>query len=176
MDQILKRTKKYETEDSLKRLREFLKYDSETGGIVFTDTRFGAVEIGQKAGGIDCNGYHRIYHRGRLYMGHRIAWALYYGKWPEGTIDHINSNKIDNRICNLRVCSNTDNMKNRKPYSGKVFKGVYRTPAGWRSQIVSGGKSHSCGSFKCLGQALKAYDKKAKELHGEYTKLNLPDC
>lgn len=174
MDYQLKKVSKYETQELLERLRGFLKYEPATGDIVFTDTRFGAVEIGQKAGGIDAHGYHRIYHKGRLYMSHRIAWALYHGEWPKGTIDHINSNKTDNRICNLRVCSSADNMKNRAPYSGKVFKGVYRTPTGWRSLIVSGGKSHYCGSFKCIGKALKAYDEKAKELHGEYAKLNLP--
>ena len=175
MDYQLKRAAKYETQELLGRMRGFLAYAPDTGDIVFTDTRFGAVNIGQKAGGIDSHGYHRIYHKGRLYMGHRIAWALFYGEWPSGTIDHINGCAHDNRIENLRVCSTSENMMNRKPYSGRIFKGVYkRNGSTWQVLVGANGESNYCGSYKCLGQALKAYDAKAKELHGEYARLNLP--
>jgi len=174
MDKQLVKTANYETEETLDRLKTFLNYNPETGDIVFTDTRFGAVEIGQKAGGVDSNGYHRIYHRGRLYMGHRIAWALFYNEWPKGTIDHINGCSYDNRIENLRVCTNSENMMNRKPYSGSIFKGVYNRDGVWRTIITSGGVQYNLGRYNCLGQALKAYDAKAKDLHGEYARLNLP--
>ena len=47
---------------------------------------------------------------------HRVAWALHFGNWPDGDIDHINGVKTDNRICNLRVVTNAQNRRNMKRY------------------------------------------------------------
>lgn len=173
MDKILKRTRKHETSETLDHFKSFLSYDPDSGNLTYKDTRFSNKEIGQVVGYEDA-GYLRLWSMSRAWFCHRVAWALYYGEWPSGTIDHINGNPLDNRVSNLRVCSSAENMKNRPAYSGKIFKGVYKTKSGWRSQIVSGGKVYWVGGFKCLGQALKAYDKKAKELHGKYARLNLP--
>jgi len=43
---------------------------------------------------------------------HRVAWAMHYGEWPDGEIDHINGDRLDNRMCNLRVASRAEQMRN----------------------------------------------------------------
>jgi len=104
----------------------------------------------------------------------RLCWLVYTGNWPSYTVDHIDRNSLNNKWQNLRDIKQSDNNKNKSPYRCKIFKGAYRAGSGWRVLVVSGGKSHWVGSYKCLGKALKAYDAKAKELHGEYARLNLP--
>jgi hypothetical protein len=63
-------------------------------------------------------------------LGHKIAWAIFYGTWPDGCIDHINGKRDDNRISNLRILSNRDNQTNRHVKVGRdqdLPIGVYRT-------------------------------------------------
>lgn len=120
MSNNTQKAKAYETDELLERLKTFLSYDPLSGNIVFTDTRWGAVEIGQVAGYND-RGYIRLFHRGRQYMAHRIAWALYYNKWPEHTIDHINRDGTDNRIENLRdVPQHVNNQNRPKKYKKRI--------------------------------------------------------
>lgn len=110
--------KQRETQELLDRFKSFLSYDPLSGNLVFTDTRGGAVEIGQVAGYVDksSGGYTRFYHRGQQYMAHRVVWALYYGNWPEHTVDHINRDPSDNRIENLRDVSQATNNTNKSKY------------------------------------------------------------
>lgn len=78
-------------------------------------------------GSIDRYGYLILKVKGKQYKSHRIAWFLYYGKFPKKIIDHINGNKIDNRIVNLRDCNqfvNCNNIK-RKINKDTGVSGVY---------------------------------------------------
>jgi hypothetical protein len=111
--------KQRETQELLDRFKSFLSYDPLSGNLVFTDTRYGAVEIGQIAGYND-RGYTRLYHRGGLFMAHRIAWALYYNKWPDHTIDHINRDGTDNRLENLRDVPQAVNNTNKTKYKKRT--------------------------------------------------------
>lgn len=110
-----------ETIGLLNRMKSFLKYDPLSGDIVFTDTRYGAVELGQVVGFVGADGYKRFSHRGEMYMTHRVAWALYYNKWPEYTIDHINRDSKDNRISNLAdVPQHVNNRNKPRHYKKKT--------------------------------------------------------
>jgi hypothetical protein len=114
------KAKQYETEKLLEDMKKFLSYDPCSGNVVFTDTRYGAKEVGQVAGYVD-RGYVRIYHKRRQFMAHRVAWALYHNKWPEHTIDHINRDGTDNRIINLRDVPQVVNNNNKaKTYKKRV--------------------------------------------------------
>ena len=69
--------------------------------------------IGSIPGGPSKYGYWQISVMGTTYTAQRLAWYYVYGVWPEDDIDHINRNKMDNRISNLRCLSRADNLRNR---------------------------------------------------------------
>lgn len=119
------------------------------------------------AGSPNDQGYIHIGMRHKLYKAHRIIWALYYGEYPSESIDHINGNRRDNRIENLRVVTpseNSQNVKLRKnSTSGCV--GVSRCNSGFRSYINVSGKRVHLGVFPSVEEAL-AVRKTAEIKHG----------
>jgi len=100
-------------------------------------------------------------------------------KAPQGKlIDHINHNGLDNRKCNLRICTiqqNVWNMRKQRGNCASQYKGVtLRKDIGkWQARIICNGKSFSIGYFGDEKAAAAAYDKKAKELFREFAALNL---
>ena len=100
-------------------------------------------------------------------------------KTPDGLYtDHINGDTQDNRRCNLRVCTNSQNQMNKgknKTLKNK-YKGVEKfTDTCWRAQITPNGKRVHIGSFRTEEDAARAYDRKAKLYYGEFARLNFPD-
>ena len=93
---------------------------------------------------------------------------------PLGSVtDHINGNGLDNRRCNLRICSQAENARNRrKSKKTPLFKGIQRLRSEWRAQIGHDGKTHHLGRFKTAEEAARAYDAAARILHGEFALLN----
>jgi hypothetical protein len=124
-----------------------------------------------------CNSYGRIYAvrrgpRGRtLYMHREIMHA------PKGSIvDHIDHNTLNNRQCNLRVCTQAQNAANAAPRgAASGYVGVYRNHKKWVAGITCRGKYYYLGTFGSPIEAAKARDRKAYELFGEYAYLNFPE-
>ena len=93
-------------------------------------------------------------------------------------VDHINRNKLDNRICNLRLCTSRQNNMNRTKQQNNTsgFKGVCQTVTGkWQAQIAYKGRSIYLGLYDAPETAAKAYDTAARDIFGEYAFLNFPD-
>lgn len=94
-------------------------------------------------------------------------------------IDHKNGDPLDNRACNLRLCTSKQNSRNSKIHKNNTtgYKGiVLHKPTGkYHSRIVLDGKKLSLGYFDNPVDAALAYDKKALELFGEFAFLNFPD-
>lgn len=92
-------------------------------------------------------------------------------------VDHRNGNSLDNRRENMRLCTRAENCRNKKhpENSPFQFKGVFRRPSGnWGAKITFQYKGQNLGTFSSPIEAARAYDQKAKELHGEFACLNFP--
>lgn len=148
-------------------LSELLRYDHETGRIFWRVRRSNLIPAGREAFTASKNSGHKhgLIHR-KAYMAHRVAWALHYGEWPSGSIDHINGVPDDNRIENLRLASASENAMNRRPNRGKASglpHGVSRKSNGrYFAQIQKGGVNYHLGYFGTVDEARSAY-MKAKE-------------
>lgn len=107
------------------------------------------------------SGYKRISVEGKQYKAHRLAWLYVYGEWPRMEIDHINGNRADNRIANLRDVPLFINRQNRLvPTSGNALRvlGVYQCrPGRFMAQISVNGRTKKVGTFRTAHEASAAY-------------------
>ncbi len=138
--------------------------------VVSTNTR---IVIGSKAGSVINTGYKAIGFQGKLILCHRLAWFMIYGELPN-VIDHVDGDKKNNKISNLRKCTQQQNSFNssvsKRNRSG--FKGVHwhKASGKWVARIGFNRKRISLGSFDCPREASDKYQQKAKELFGEFNK------
>jgi len=95
-------------------MHEYLSYDPESGHLYWAKTMSGRAKAGNLAGSKNGEGYIQVQVKKRAYLAHRVAWFLTHGNWPENDIDHINGDKTDNRIKNLRDVSKSMNQRNAK--------------------------------------------------------------
>ena len=157
-------------------LREYFEYRDGHLWWVKKSSKYSNVKIGSLFGRLDTQGYRtgRVFNKD--YKEHRLIWLYHYNEWPKENIDHINGVRDDNKIENLRECSQLENSKNRlaDKNSTSKYKGVSwrKSKNRWISYICSKGKNIYLGSFTDEIEAAKAYDTKVKELHGKYGRLN----
>lgn len=121
------------------------------------------------------NGYHTGAIFNRLYYAHRVIWAMTRGFWPLDQIDHINGNRADNRLQNLRAVNQSQNNQNAKPRRGSSrFKGVSWHPElkRWHVQISKNGTRLASQFHHTEIEAAAAYDALAKEAFGEFAATN----
>jgi hypothetical protein len=109
------------------------------------------VKAGQKAGRVN-HGYISIKINKREYGAHRLAWLYVHGAWPDGDVDHINRDKSDNRIANLRQATRAQNLQNRQ-YAGAYW---YSPRKKWRVNIRVDGKRLWIGDYNTHTDALAA--------------------
>ena len=105
-------------------------------------------------------------------LAHRVAWVMTHGEWPKEMIDHINGDRSDNRLCNLRQATRSQNLINSKLSSrnSSGFRGVSWCSAKqkWDARIYSATKLRLLGRFKTKEEAIAAYAAAAAELHGDF--------
>lgn len=142
------------------RINELFVYDN---GKLFNriDRRRG--RKGQEAGALSGRGYRNIRIEGKYYLAHRLIWKLLYGEDPE-EIDHINGNRSDNRITNLRSVCHYENMRNRKRgsdnTSGVMGVSWHKVNSKWRARIGE----ELLGDFDKFEDAVAARKQAEKEL------------
>ena len=141
------------------RLNQLFVYEN---GKLFNRIDRGRGRKGQEAGTFCEDGYRYIRVDRKKYLAHRIAWKLLYGEDPE-EIDHINGNRSDNRITNLRSVSRLENMRNRKRASHNTsgVTGVcwYKNRSKWRAYI----SEELLGDFDKFEDAVAARKQAEKE-------------
>lgn len=153
-------------------LHDKLNYNSETGDLTWiNDTRW--TKKGAVAGTL-CLGYVKISINKTIIPAHRIAWAMTHGCWPFGEIDHINGNRSDNRICNLRESTHQQNCMNRAKAKNNTsgYKGVswHSGAQKWQAHLSIGGKGIYLGLFDTPQRAHQAYKEAASLAYGVFAK------
>ena len=151
-------------------LRSVLNYDPITGEFRWKAKTNGRVRVGMIAGKSAREKKHiQIRVRGRMYLAHRLAWLYCHGVWPHGQLDHINCDRFDNRIANLRIATHAQNCANRHALTG--LKGASRATNGkWQARISINGVQHYLGLFDTAEEANSAYRAKATEAFGEFAR------
>jgi hypothetical protein len=144
---------------NINELKTLFSYDPDTGVIRWIAKGKGMIKK-KAAGTLLHSGYLGICIGPKRWQAHRIAWALHHGAWPKDQIDHINGIKTDNRICNLREATNSQNGKNlglskanKSGVKGVSFENYTQR---WKASIKVENKTISLGRFNSIEDAAKA--------------------
>lgn len=156
---------------SQEELRQTFRYDPDTGKLFWLPRKgnvsWNKVFAGKESGCLDSKGYIRIRTEGRAWVAHRVIWKLVSGEDPD-FIDHINGNRSDNRICNLRSVSQTENARNTAKHRTNTSgcTGVFwlKRESRWYAVISINNKRKVLGSFREKADAIAARKAAEKEL------------
>ncbi|MCG7388318.1 HNH endonuclease [Pantoea sp. ACRSB] len=148
-------------------LHYHLIFEYKDGELYWKDSPNNKVKKGSLAGSVDVKGYLRVRVNGKWLMQHRVVWVMHHGDIPHGMqIDHINHNRTDNRIDNLRVVDGIGNGRNRTQHKNNSSgaTGVYFKPSHrkWGAQIRVKGKNKHLGYFASIEDAIAS--RKAAEV------------
>lgn len=145
-------------------IKELLCYDPESGTFTWrVSGRRGKPTAGVIAGCKEPRGYVQIRIMKRLYWAHRLAWAYVNGAWPVGEVDHLDGDKGNNRIANLRDGSKASNMQNLRvalrsnKSSGLLGAHWSARLQRWKASITVDGRSKHLGVFDSASEAHQAY-------------------
>lgn len=155
---------------SIEKLRHHYSYDPETGAFTRLITFKGGKPSGIVQGHIDTQGYLRIGIKGKSYKAHRLAWFFVHGVWPSGQIDHIDRNKLNNRISNLRDVTQSYNQHNRVEARRDNVAGLLgvrfnKKDGKYHARITANRKHLFLGQFDDPQEASAAYFAAKEELH-----------
>ena len=152
------------------RLKELFHYDPETGVFTWIAPSTNRIKPGRTAGAVTHQGYIEIQINGRKCGAHRLAWLYVNGKFPEHQIDHIDGNRTNNRINNLRDIPQEGNKQNRRFLSDRNTSGFLgvtfqKDIQKWVAGLSLNGKHTHLGVFKAPEEAHAAYLKAKRDLH-----------
>ena len=142
------------------RLRELLHYDPSTGAFTRRVSTAPNARAGDRAGYPDGAGYAQMHLDNRQYRSHRLAWLYVYGEWPKDQLDHIDRDRSNNRIANLREVDNLQNgqnrsvsIRNKSGYSGVSW---YKRDSKWKVTLRASGLDIFIGYFADIEEAIAA--------------------
>lgn len=143
-----------------KEVSALLEYNPTTGALTWKIDTNREAKAGHPAGCVVRRGYIRVGIKGKSYYAHRLAWLLHYGEWPAQEIDHIDHDRSNNKIDNLRAVDHRDNTKNqtlRKTNTSGV-NGVcwFEREQRWVAYVYVAGKPTCLGYFTAFNEAVAA--------------------
>jgi hypothetical protein len=148
-----------ETEELAREVRKKFSYDPETG--LLRNNYLKGSPVARK----NAHGYLRCKAFGRDIFVHRVAWLLTYGEWPKTMVDHMNRDRMDNRICNLRLATPAMNTQNK---AIKKTTGISRiSDDHFTVRICANGRSIRMSGFISAEQAALAYEAIRAIVHPE---------
>ena len=168
---------------SVEEIKAALKYDKKTGEFFWRrrkdrNNSWNNRWAGEKAGSKRPDGYLQIFFRKSI-LSHRLAWFYVHGEWPDKLIDHINGDRLDNRIENLRVVSNSINLQNKSKYqknnksTGMLGVSVLKNnPNRFAAQIFYKGKQIKLGYYKTKEEAFNVYINAKRKYHEGFVETN----
>jgi predicted metal-dependent phosphoesterase TrpH len=147
-------------------------FDYKDGELYWKVRLANCIQIGDKAGCLDANGYYRIRINKRLYGVHRLIFAMHHGYFPR-QIDHIDRNTKNNKIKNLREANSAQNMwntlknhRNTSGYKNVIFR---KDKQVWACRFKVNGKNIMRGYCKTAEEANELAIQLRKELHGRFS-------
>lgn len=161
-------------------LKFIINYDHESGEFTWRNPhKQGPAKVGAKAGTIKWCGsigskrpYLYIHFGRKWYRAHRLAWLYMTGEWPDDQIDHINTDTLDNRFCNLRQATQRQNNYNQNINSKNTsgVKGVSwgKTRNLWMARTKIDGKAVNLGRFSTIEAAEKKVREAREKWHKEF--------
>lgn len=161
---------------TVSRIREVLDFYPESGELVWIKKISANTVLGSIAGTVASGGYMQVGIDKRIYRYHHIVWFLFYGKWPASELDHINGDRKDNRVCNLRESDRSTNLANTKTPANNTsgFKGVLfcrdKKSKRWRACIGVNNKTVHLGYFDTAQSAHEAYATAAVKYFGQFAR------
>lgn len=129
-----------------------------------------AMFAGKRAGRVNSWGYVQIGLQYKMYFAHRLVWLWHHGSWPK-QLDHINRNRLDNRIENLREASDSNNQANvgLRANNTSGFRGVTRRGKKWRANICVRGIKAEFVGFDTPEEASAAYEEAHRKAFGNFS-------
>lgn len=157
--------------------RKLYRYDPETGTLY---RLYSNQDTLARPSGTRRKDYTYVVYQERRILAHRLAWALHYGEWPSSSIDHINCDRHDNRIANLRLATVAENNRNRPKQSNNTtgYKGVsfHKGTNRFEAKIMADKKRYRLGYFDTAEAAFAAYCEAAQRLHGEHARVSMGEA
>lgn len=155
---------------SVERLKEYLNYD-ELSGLFTRKVDSYPARVGDRVGYTQAIGYQEVSLLGKRYYLHRLAWFYTYGVWPK-SLDHVNGDKSDNRLSNLREATHSENMRNKAtPVRSKTgITGVCldKSTNSYKATIGVGGKLLNIGRYPTIELASAAREEAELKYFGEF--------
>ncbi|NDC49514.1 MAG: HNH endonuclease [Micrococcales bacterium] len=156
-------------------LKAIFEYNPVDGVVRWNICRSNMVK-GARAGCINKSGYIVVTVDSKTYRLTRLIWIYMFGHIPDDFhVDHINGNKIDNRLCNLRLVTNKQNQENRPAprNTSSGYRGVtwHKACSKWMARICHHGKRETIGFFETADDAYSAYKQRASELYSHTDRL-----
>lgn len=162
-------------------VRTLLDFNVESGELRWTSAASQGRLTNRIAGAMGNTGYRQIFIGRKGYLAHRLIWAIVHGEWPESDIDHIDGNRANNALTNLRLVTKAQNMQNlavtgKKTASG--LAGACYVPGGkrrrdrWEARIKVKGVVTYLGHFKSPEEAHQAYLGAKAQLHPYFSRAS----